>query len=67
MRRSFFGKEDKAHLQSGEVSGLLTDVVRREGCNEVVDGDAHDGWGSLEAAMRTGSVRAAWGAGAVRV
>ena len=54
-------------LERRYIHGLLTDVVRREGCNEVVDGDAHDGWGSLEAATRTGSVRAAWGAGAVRV
>ena len=36
------GTGDKGHLESGEIDGLLTDMVAREGCDKVIDGETHD-------------------------
>lgn len=36
------GVGDKGHLESGEIDGLLPDMIAREGCDEVVNREAHD-------------------------
>ena len=38
------GTGDKGYLESGEIDGLLTNMITRERRDEVVDRETHDCW-----------------------